>query len=117
MKIFKFNKYQKLYLRFLKLEIPNFIQIVTVTSFFSYLSKNIYFAVVVSTFVLFLLNLYLVEAFVKYVYDEVGNLYPPLSVENIELKVFMEKSKVYAIFTGSLFAILVNVIALSISCT
>lgn len=115
MKLPEFNKYQKLYLRFIKLEIPNFIQIITLVSFFSYLSKNIYVIIIVASFVLILLNLYLIEAFVKYTHDEVKDPYSLLRVENIESQIFMEKSIAYAIFTGIVFATLVYVIGISIS--
>ncbi|MCW1949622.1 MAG: hypothetical protein KIH89_004260 [Candidatus Shapirobacteria bacterium] len=94
----KFRKKKKsMYLRsfygFLRLEIPNIIQIVTLLGFLIYLTKTYFLKIVLDFLIVTLLALYLTEKLKIFVNNELFRSY--LNYKDIDVKILIKKYNKY----------------------
>lgn len=102
--------YFSLYKKFLVLQIPNFIQIVSIFSLFGILINRPIFTAIISFLITVLFTAYLLESFHEFVYKQIID---PLSVINrhkLDDDVLMRKAKYYLILTVICINILINLI-------
>lgn len=107
--------FYKFYLDFLQLEIPNLLQIFTLISLLSIMSKQLYVRVFFIVLINFLIQLYASEKIMEYLKQEMLN---PLSRLYITKVNFTKQSlhwkkemTISSIVTGIVFAILLTIIS------
>ena len=106
--------YRRLYFKFLRLEIPNFIQIIGLLAFFSYLSKNIILNVLVTAIVSFLLNGYFLEKFFEFIEEQIITPNSELNRRKLDDAIWMKKYTQWIWITSLVFLALIEVISFSI---
>ena len=111
---FRSKEYRELYLKFLKLEIPNFIQIITLLSFFSYLSKNRALDLVIDALVLVFMNAYFFEKFFEFEKSQIFDIHSERNRKGFEKSIWTKKYKKYILITFSIFYALVVIISFTI---
>lgn len=103
------NRYFWHYKKFLKLEIPNFLQIITSVGFFSIFLKNEKLFLLVPSLVSFLLFIYHVNKFGEYINVQIKDPASDLKAYNLDPDKYNYEK--YIIITDILFFILIQVLA------
>ena len=106
------NRYLWHYVKFLKLEIPNFLQIVTLVGFLSVFLKNEKVFFLIPLFVSLLLFLYHINKFGEYINTQIKDSMSDLKAYNLNpAKYNFEK---YIIITDVLFFIVIQLLAIAL---
>ncbi len=82
---------KKIFFKFLKLEIPNLIQIIGFASLFSLLQDSLFVNFIFSVLIMLLLNTYLNEKFFHYLSTECKDPFSIISRENLDLKQILKE--------------------------
>lgn len=100
------NRYLWHYIKFLKLEIPNFLQIITLVGFLSIFLENEVLFILTPPLVSYLLYIYLVNKFGEYINIQIKDPMSDLKIYDLDLdKYHYEK---YIIITAVLFLIVIQ---------
>ncbi len=104
------NRYLWHYKKFLKLEIPNFLQIVTLVSLLSIFLKNDYLVFIIPFLVSYLLFLYHINKFGEYINNQIKDSASDLKCYNLDLDKYSYEK--YIIITDVLFFIVILFISI-----
>lgn len=106
------NRYLWHYKKFLKLEIPNFLQIITLVSFLSVFLKSEKLIFLIPFLVSYLLFLYHVNKFREYINTQIKDPVSDLKVYDLNLDKYNYEK--YIILTDVLFFILIQCLAIAL---
>lgn len=109
------SEYRKLYIKFLDLEIPNFVQILGVVSLLSFLLKNIYLSIPVVLVASFLFDRYLIARFFEFVKAQICDPHSELNRLKMDDDKFSSHYEKLVPWTSVLFLVLASLIAFGIS--
>ncbi len=110
----KSNDHIKLYLKFLDIEIPNFIQILGIVSLFSYLSKNLYFSFVIILVTSYLFDRYLLAKFFEFMKNQICDPHSEVNRKKLNDEGLFSTNRKLIPATSIIFFLAASLIAMSL---
>lgn len=109
------REYRKLYIKFIDLEIPNFLQILGVLSLISFLLKNIYLSIFAISIASLLFDRYMSAKFFEFVKTQICDPHSELNRWNIDDEKFQNHYGKFIFLSSLLFFSAASLVAWGIS--